>query len=60
MDQSSVVADHTVSSDEHVVGDGVSEHFNTEGISDDFLSLLVKIGVDEGYVIVAGDAVTKS
>lgn len=60
MDQSSVVADHAVSTDKHVVSDGVSEHFNAKGISDDFFGLLVEIRVNECYVIVAGDAVTKS
>ncbi len=60
MHQTSVVTYHAVSSHQHVVGYWVSEHFHTESVSDNFFSLLIKIGVDKSDVIVAGNTVTKS
>ena len=58
MYESSIVADDTIGSNQHVVGDWVSKHFNTKRIGDDFFGLLVKVGVDEGDVVVAGDTVS--
>ena len=58
MDKTSVVAEDTVSSDEHIVCDGISEDFNTQSVSDDFFGLLVKIWMNEGNVIVASDTVS--
>lgn len=57
--EAAVVADHAVSSHKHVVGDWVSENFDAESVGDDFFGLLIKIGVDESDVIVAGDTVAK-
>jgi hypothetical protein len=57
--QPSVVADHAVSAHQQVVGNRVPEHLNTKRVSDDFLSLFVKVGVDKGNVVVAADAVTE-
>jgi hypothetical protein len=60
VNQAAVVADHAVSSHEHVVGDWVSEHFDSQSVGDDFFGLLIEIGVNESDVIVAGDTVTES
>lgn len=46
MDETSVVADDTVGSNEHIVGHWVSEDFDTESISNNFFSLLIQIGVN--------------
>lgn len=59
MDKSTVVADDTVSSHKHVIGHGVSEHFDPESVSDDFFGLLVEVRMDEGNVVVACDTVSK-
>jgi hypothetical protein len=59
MHKTSIVTNHTVSSDKHIVGNRVSEHLNTQSISDNLFSLLVQIGVDEGDVVVASDTVSQ-
>lgn len=59
LDESAVVAEDTVGADEQVVGDGVAEDLDAEGVGDDLLGLLVEVGVDEGHVVVAGDAVAE-
>jgi hypothetical protein len=57
--ESTVVADDRVGANEEVVGDGVLEDLDAEGVRDDLLGFLVEVGVDEGHVVVAADAVAE-
>ena len=59
MDQATVVAEDAVGAHQHVVGNGVAEHLNTESVGYYFFSLFVQVGVDQGNVIIAGDAVAQ-
>jgi hypothetical protein len=57
--QPSIVIEHAVGADQHVVGHGGSEDLDAEGVLDDLLGLFVEVGVDQGHVVVAGDAVAQ-
>jgi hypothetical protein len=59
VDDSTVIGNGAVRSDEDVVGDGLSEDLDLEDVSDDFLSLPVDVWVHEGDVIVSGDDVAE-
>ena len=57
MDQSSVVVEGAVSAHQGVVCDCCSENLHAQGVCDQLLGLLVEVWVDQGHVVVAGDAV---
>lgn len=57
MDETSLVAERTVRSDEHVAGDRLTEDLDLEHVGDDLLRLPVNVRVDEGHVVVARDHV---
>lgn len=59
VDESSLVRDRTITSDEDVVSDGLSENLDFEDISDDFFCLSVDVGVHKGDVVVACDDVSE-
>ena len=55
--ESAVVADNAVSAYKEIVGDWISEDLDAKSVSDDLFGFLVEVRVDEGHVVVAGDAV---
>lgn len=59
MHEPSVVADDTIGAHQHVVGDGVAEHFDAESVCNNLFCFLVQIGMDDRHVVVAGYAVSK-
>lgn len=59
MHESSVVTNNAVGANQQVVGDGVLEDLDAKGVGDDLFGLLVEVGVDEGHVVVAADAVAE-
>ena len=59
MYKSSIIADHTVSSYQQVVGNWISEDFYSKCICYDFLCLFVKVWMDECHVVIAGDTISE-
>lgn len=59
MDESSLVGERTVRSDEHVGRDRLTEDLDLEHVGDDLLGLSVNIRVDERNVVVARDDVSE-
>ena len=59
MDESSLVCDGAIASDEDVIGDRLSEDLDLEYIGDDFLGLTVNVGMYEGDVVVARNNVSE-
>lgn len=59
MYQTTLVAEGHVAADEDVVGNGLPEDLDTEDVGDDLLCLALKIGVNEGDVVVGDDDVTE-
>lgn len=59
MDQTSIVAYHTVSAYQQVICHWISENLNTQCVSYDFFSLFVEVRVDEGNIVITSDAVSK-
>jgi hypothetical protein len=53
----SIVTDHTVSPHKHIIGHRVSEDFDLQSVSDDLLSFLVEVGMDQCHIIVTSDDV---
>lgn len=60
MDKTALVAQGTVRANQHVVGNGLSEHLHLEHIGNDFLCLTVDIGVAQRNIVVAGNHVAQS
>ncbi len=53
------IAERAVAAHKHVAANGLAEHFNPQHVSQDLLGLSVEVGMDEGDVIVGGDAVAE-
>lgn len=60
MHQPTVIVKDTVGPHEDVIGDCGSEDLHAEGVLDDLFGLFVQVGVDQGHVVIAGDAVAQS
>lgn len=60
MNETSLVAQSTVASDENVAGDGLPEDLDLEDVCDDLLGLSIDIRVNESHVVVAGDDISES
>jgi len=59
MDQSSLIGEVTVGSDQDILSNSLTENLNIQNISDDLLSLSVNIRMDQSDVIVTGDDVSE-
>ena len=59
VNDSSLVGESHVGSDEDVIGDGLAKNFDTEDVGDDLLGLALDIRVDEGDVVIADDDVAE-
>lgn len=59
VNETTLVAEGAIASDEDVAGNGLPEDLDLEDISDDFLGLSVNVRVDEGHIVVAGNDVTE-
>lgn len=59
MHNTALVGECHVGTDEHVLGDGLAEDFDTEDISNDFFGLALQVGMYKGYVIIGDDNVAK-
>jgi hypothetical protein len=55
-----LVGKFTIASDEGISSDGLSENFHAQDVGDDVLRFSVDVRVDEGDVVVAAYAVSKS
>lgn len=60
MDESSLVVNDHICSNEGVSSDGGSENFDSEGVLDNFFGFLADIGVNERVVIIADDDISQS
>ena len=59
MDHTSLVGEFAVRSDEDLARNGLAKDLDPEDVADELLRLSIDIWVDEGDVVVAGDAVTE-
>jgi len=57
--ESSLVRDGTITSHEDIIGDRLSEDFDLQHVSNDFLSFAINIWVYEGDIVVACDDVSE-
>jgi len=57
MYDTALVRNCTVTSNEDVIGNCLTEDFDFEDVSDDFFCLAVDVRVNKGDVVVAGDYV---
>lgn len=59
MEESSLIVESAVASNQRVLSDGSPKSLHSQHVSDNFLVLLLELGVDEGHVIITGDAVAE-
>ena len=59
MDDSSLVGECHIGSDQDVVGNGLTENFDAENISDDLLGFALNIWVDKCNMVVTDDYVSE-
>ncbi|KAG9796336.1 eukaryotic translation initiation factor 6, partial [Aureobasidium melanogenum] len=60
MDNATLVRQRHVRPRQHVPGNGLSKHFDAEGVCDDFLRFSFNVRVHERHVVVGRDAVAQS
>ena len=59
MNESTLITQTTITSDQDVIGDRLTEDFDLEDVGNDLFGFPINVGVDEGYVIITGDDVTE-
>lgn len=59
VDETSVIAQNTIGSNQHVIGDRVSKDFNSQSISDDLFRLFIQVRVNQGNVVIACDTISQ-
>ena len=59
MYETALIADDTITSNEDVISDSLSEDLDLEDICDDFFGFTVNVWMDEGDIIVACNHVSE-
>ena len=59
MNQATLVSKHTITSDERVSSNRLSENLHAQHIGDDLLRFPIQVGVHKSNMVVAGDEVSQ-
>lgn len=59
MNQSTLITQPTITSNEDVIGDCLSEHLDLQHVGNDLFGFSVNVGVDQSDVIVTSDDVSE-
>ena len=60
MDETALIRDCTIGTDENVFRDRLTEHLDFEDVRDDLLRFAIDVGVDERDVVITRDHVSES
>ena len=54
-----IITQNTIRPNEHIIGNRVPKDLNSQRIRNNLLRLLIKIRMDQGHIIIAGDTVSQ-